>query len=168
MFSGIGSLELLTIGVVALIIIGPKDLPVVFHRIGQFVGRVRGMARDFQSAMSEAARESGLDEVKDSMQGATNTIAELNRMGKGDMSSTAKSFHKKYLKPQQEAAKAAGKAVGKSASKSATKTVSKAGGASGKVASGGAARKVVKSSKRPAAKSAVKTTVKTTKKTRAK
>jgi len=60
----IGWMELLVIGVVALIVVGPKDLPVMFHRLGQFTGRIRGMARDFQRAMDDAARESGMEEVK--------------------------------------------------------------------------------------------------------
>ena len=77
MLSGIGSLELLTIGVVALIFIGPKDLPVVFLRVGQFVGRIRGMARDFQTAMSDVARQSGLDDVKTSLDG----LGDLNKIG---------------------------------------------------------------------------------------
>ena len=123
MLSGIGSLELLTIGVVALIFIGPKDLPVVFLRVGQFVGRIRGMARDFQTAMSDVARQSGLDDVKTSLDG----LGDLNKIGKttpaGSKADTAKNFHNKYLKPLEADKKGktgkAGKAV-KSASKSRT------------------------------------------------
>ena len=124
MLSGIGSLELLTIGVVALIFIGPKDLPVVFLRVGQFVGRIRGMARDFQTAMSDVARQSGLDDVKTSLDG----LGDLNKIGKttpaGSKADTAKNFHNKYLKPLEADKKGktgkAGKAV-KSASKSPAK-----------------------------------------------
>ncbi len=130
MLSGIGSLELLTIGVVALIFIGPKDLPVVFLRVGQFVGRIRGMARDFQTAMSDVARQSGLDDVKTSLDG----LGDLNKIGKttpaGSKADTAKNFHNKYLKPLEADKKGktgkAGKAV-KSASKSALKTASHGG-----------------------------------------
>ena len=130
MLSGIGSLELLTIGVVALIFIGPKDLPVVFLRVGQFVGRIRGMARDFQTAMSDVARQSGLDDVKTSLDG----LGDLNKIGKttpaGSKADTAKNFHNKYLKPLEADKKGktgkAGKAV-KSASKTAPKTASHGG-----------------------------------------
>ncbi|MGP1355536.1 Sec-independent protein translocase protein TatB [Roseicyclus sp.] len=59
----IGWMELLVIGVVALIVVGPKDLPVMFRRLGQFTGRIRAMARDFQRAMDEAADESGMSEL---------------------------------------------------------------------------------------------------------
>ncbi len=130
MLSGIGSLELLTIGVVALIFIGPKDLPVVFLRVGQFVGRIRGMARDFQTAMSDVARQSGLDDVKTSLDG----LGDLNKIGKttpaGSKADTAKNFHNKYLKPLEADKKGktgkAGKAV-KTASKPAVKTASHGG-----------------------------------------
>lgn len=59
----IGWTELLLIGVVALIVVGPKDLPHLFHSLGRFTAKARGMAREFTSAMDEAARGSGLDEA---------------------------------------------------------------------------------------------------------
>ena len=57
----LGLTELLLIGIVALIIVGPKDLPVLFRRVGEFVGRMKGMAREFTSAMNDAADEAGID-----------------------------------------------------------------------------------------------------------
>jgi sec-independent protein translocase protein TatB len=59
----IGWMELLVIGVVALIVVGPKDLPMMFRRLGQFTGRIRAMARDFQRAMDDAADETGMTEL---------------------------------------------------------------------------------------------------------
>ena len=56
----LGMMELLLIGVVALIVVGPKDLPVMFREVGRFMGRMRGMARDFQRAMNEAADDTGM------------------------------------------------------------------------------------------------------------
>lgn len=58
---GLGWTEMLVIGVVALIVIGPKDLPVVMGRIGKFVGQIRRMGNDFQR---EINRTTGLDEVR--------------------------------------------------------------------------------------------------------
>lgn len=58
---GLGWTEMLVIGVLALIVIGPKDLPVVMNRIGKVVGQVRRMGSDFQR---EINRSTGLDEVR--------------------------------------------------------------------------------------------------------
>ena len=60
----IGWMELLVIGIVALIVVGPKDLPMMFRRFGQFTGRIRAMAKDFQRAMDDAAEESGMTDLK--------------------------------------------------------------------------------------------------------
>ena len=64
----IGWQELLVIGALALIVVGPKDLPGMLRSLGQWVGRLRGMAREFQRAMNDAAREadvSGMKEMRD-------------------------------------------------------------------------------------------------------
>lgn len=58
---GLGWTEMLVIGVVALIVIGPKDLPVVMGRLGKFMGQIRRMGSDFQR---EINRTTGLDEVR--------------------------------------------------------------------------------------------------------
>ena len=62
----IGMSEMVVIGVVALIVVGPKDLPQMFRKVGTFVGKARGMARDFQSAMHDAADSAGVNDIKDS------------------------------------------------------------------------------------------------------
>jgi sec-independent protein translocase protein TatB len=59
----IGWSELLVIGIVALIVIGPKDLPRLFNTLGRFTAKARAMAREFQRAMDDAARESGVQEA---------------------------------------------------------------------------------------------------------
>lgn len=58
---GLGWTEMLVIGVVALIVIGPKDLPVVMGRLGKFMGQIRRMGNEFQR---EINRTTGLDEVR--------------------------------------------------------------------------------------------------------
>ena len=63
----LGWTELLVIGVVALIVVGPKDLPVLFRRVGQFVGKAKGMALEFSQAMNDAADESGMREMSSSL-----------------------------------------------------------------------------------------------------
>ncbi|WP_299946442.1 Sec-independent protein translocase protein TatB [uncultured Ruegeria sp.] len=71
----LGLTELLVIGVVALIVVGPKDLPVLFRNVGRFVGKARGMAREFSSAMNEAADEAGVNEIKKGLNAATNPVS---------------------------------------------------------------------------------------------
>jgi len=58
----IGWMELLVIGIVALVVVGPKELPGMFRAAGQFMGKARSMAREFQRSMEQAANESGLSE----------------------------------------------------------------------------------------------------------
>jgi sec-independent protein translocase protein TatB len=60
---GIDSAELLVIAVVALVIIGPKDLPKVMRTVGQWVSRARGMASHFRAGMDTMIRESELEEM---------------------------------------------------------------------------------------------------------
>jgi sec-independent protein translocase protein TatB len=56
--------EFLLIGVVALIFIGPKELPGVLRTLGQWTRRVRSMAADFQSQFQEAMREAEMADLK--------------------------------------------------------------------------------------------------------
>ncbi|WP_417628327.1 Sec-independent protein translocase protein TatB [Pararhodobacter aggregans] len=78
----IGWSEMLVVGVVALIVVGPKDLPKMFHTIGELTGKARGMAREFQRAMDAAAKETGVSgAMKDfkraaSGQGLRDTVKE--------------------------------------------------------------------------------------------
>ncbi|MCC7276091.1 MAG: twin-arginine translocase subunit TatB [Alphaproteobacteria bacterium] len=60
----IGWSELAVIAVVALVVIGPKDLPRVLRTVGQWVARARTVARDFQNSIDEMAREADLQDVK--------------------------------------------------------------------------------------------------------
>jgi len=61
---GIDSGELLIIALVALVVIGPKDLPRAMRTIGQFMGRARGMARHFRSGIDTMIREAELEDME--------------------------------------------------------------------------------------------------------
>ncbi len=67
----IGWSELLLIGIVALIVVGPKDLPGMFRTLGRFTAKARSMGREFQRAMDEAARETGVKETADDLKAMT-------------------------------------------------------------------------------------------------
>jgi sec-independent protein translocase protein TatB len=60
----IGWSELLVIGVVALVVIGPKELPGVVRMLAQNIGKLRKMAGEFQSQFTDAMREVELSELK--------------------------------------------------------------------------------------------------------
>jgi sec-independent protein translocase protein TatB len=61
---GIDSSELAVVVILALIFIGPKDLPKVMRTVGYWVGRVRGMARHFTAGLENMVREAELEELE--------------------------------------------------------------------------------------------------------
>jgi len=61
---GVDSTELAIVAILALIFIGPKDLPKVMRAVGYWVGRVRGMARHFTSGIENMMREAELEEME--------------------------------------------------------------------------------------------------------
>ena len=60
----IGWSELVVIAVVALIAIGPKELPAVLRTVGQYMGKIRRMASEFQGQFQEAMREAEMADIK--------------------------------------------------------------------------------------------------------
>jgi sec-independent protein translocase protein TatB len=68
---GVGYTELLVIAVVALIVVGPKDLPKLLRHLGQFTASVRRMAAEFQRHLDEVAREAEVDKVTSELRQAT-------------------------------------------------------------------------------------------------
>ena len=67
----IGWPEMAVVAVIALIIIGPKDLPRILRYAGRWAGKARRMAREFQRNFDDMVRESELDEVKKSVDQAS-------------------------------------------------------------------------------------------------
>jgi len=61
----IGWSELLVIGMLALIVVGPKELPGLLRTMGQYVGKARSIAREFQRSMEEAARDADIGNLKE-------------------------------------------------------------------------------------------------------
>ena len=64
MLPEVGGLEYLLIAAVALIVVGPKDLPVMLRKLGEWVGRLRSMAAEFRASFDDMARQSELDELR--------------------------------------------------------------------------------------------------------
>jgi len=61
---GIGLPEMLVVLVIALVVVGPQQLPVLMRRIGRIAGQARMMAREFQRSFDEIGREAELDELR--------------------------------------------------------------------------------------------------------
>ena len=103
MFGDIGWSELLLISIVALIVIGPEDLPQMFRQVGRFTAKMRAMSRDFSRAMDQAAKESGVKDVTDTVKGATSATS----MGLSKVKAAADRFEKwDPIKPSPPAAAA--------------------------------------------------------------
>jgi sec-independent protein translocase protein TatB len=69
--------KLLVVGAVALVVVGPKDLPRVLRTVGRVVGRMRRMAADLQDQFADAIKEVDLDGVKREL-GAINDQANID------------------------------------------------------------------------------------------
>ncbi|HVQ06862.1 MAG TPA: Sec-independent protein translocase protein TatB [Allosphingosinicella sp.] len=78
---GIDSGELLIIAIVALVVIGPKDLPRVMRAVGNFVGQARGMARHFRSGIDAMLRESELADMEKKWQADNERIMREHPVG---------------------------------------------------------------------------------------
>jgi sec-independent protein translocase protein TatB len=86
----IGWTELMVVGVVALVVIGPKDLPDMFRTMGRFTAKARSMARDFQRAMEAAADEAGVKDVAKDLKNVTSARS----MGLDAVKNAASKFEK--------------------------------------------------------------------------
>ena len=64
MLPEVGGSELILIAAIALIVVGPKDLPVLMRKVGQAMGRMRAMAAEFRASFDEMARQSELEELR--------------------------------------------------------------------------------------------------------
>ena len=64
MVPGVGGGELILIAVVALVVVGPKDLPKLLRQLGRFVGKMRRMADEFKTSFDDMARQSELDDLR--------------------------------------------------------------------------------------------------------
>lgn len=120
----IGMAEMLIIGVVALIVVGPKDLPMMFRKVGNFVGRARGMARDFQQAMDQAVDDTGIKEIRDTVKKAT----DLKEMGLDDLVPEMKDYANNFVNDDENTSKVVKKkklSSKKKPNKKTTKTIKK-------------------------------------------
>ncbi|GAB1480575.1 hypothetical protein MASR2M74_31570 [Paracoccaceae bacterium] len=86
----LGMSELLVIGIVALVVIGPRDLPEMFRQLGRFTAKLRAMSREFSRAMEQAANEAGVKDVAKDL----NAIANPKAMGLNAVKDAVDKFEK--------------------------------------------------------------------------
>lgn len=70
----ITSSKLLILAIVALIVVGPKDLPILLRTVGKYLGIVRRHAAEFRSQFDEAMREAELDQLKKEFEAAAREV----------------------------------------------------------------------------------------------
>lgn len=75
MLPGIGFQELFFIAIIALVVVGPKDLPLMMRKLGQFVAKGKDLAGEFQAAFNDIARQAELDELRKEIEDLKNVSA---------------------------------------------------------------------------------------------
>ena len=96
----IGWGELVVIGIVALIAIGPKELPTVLRTLGQYMGKIRRMAADFQGQFQEAMREAEMAELKKQAEDIKSSVSDIASFD--PMASTQKEIERALEVPELE------------------------------------------------------------------
>ncbi len=69
--------ELLVVAVVAIVVVGPKELPRLLRTLGQYAAKIRAMANDFKQQLDDAVKETGIDEVKSDLENLKNPVGDL-------------------------------------------------------------------------------------------
>ena len=94
----IGWGELVVIGIVALIAIGPKELPTVLRTLGQYMAKVRRMASEFQGQFQEAMREAEMADLKKQAEDLKSSVSDLTNFD--PMASTQKEIERAFEMPE--------------------------------------------------------------------
>lgn len=146
---GIGSTELLMIAIIALIVVGPKDLPKLLRTLGKYVAKIKSMAREFQDHIEDAARETGVDDLKSEFKEATDF--DLEEDFKRQEAELTKVFEDAAAAPEEKPKKPAAKKTPARKTRKKTATTKSAGKKT-------VARKPAKktAAKKPAAKKAAR------------
>ena len=98
--------EFLLIGIVALVVIGPKELPGVMRTIGQYTRKIRGMAADFQNQFQEAMREAEMADLKKSVDDLAHDVKNFDPLKdvRSDLEATGKDLERSLeAKPEPKA-----------------------------------------------------------------
>jgi sec-independent protein translocase protein TatB len=123
--------EFLLIGIVALIVIGPKELPAVMRTLGQWTRKVRGLAADFQNQFHEAMREAEMADLKKQVDDMAQDIKQYDPLKdvRGDVEEIGKDLDASLNKvPDREPGQTANQATSPEANKDIVKESAKDAG----------------------------------------
>lgn len=153
----LGWSELLIIGVVALIVVGPKDLPKMLRTLGQYAGRAKSIAREFQRSMDDAARQADIEELHEVKKGLDDMRSAQHKMqrdlSQSFLDSPSKSDSKKPAKKSDSKKPAAKKAGdGAAAEPAKAKAAARGDDATPEPAKASARKSTRKSARKPAEK----------------
>lgn len=102
-----GFTEFMLLAIVALIVVGPKDLPVMMRKLGQWLARGRAMANEFKDAFDDIAREAELDDLRKEIEdlkrdnAVTQAMDELKDVEKEINDSVMRDIDEKKPEPEQ-------------------------------------------------------------------
>jgi len=161
----LGWSELLVIAVVAVVVVGPRELPGMLRSFGRFASQIRSMAGDFQKQFNDALKEADLDEVRQSIEDVRK-INPLNQMkdSLNPLKDAGESIRKAVEDPGAPADKGAGKTDTKpaadpdEAAKAAAAKSAAAKAPAGSASSGSSTAKPASAKKAPAKKTTAKKT----------
>jgi len=113
----VGWTELLVLGVLALLVVGPRELPRLMRSVGQWIGKARRMARDFQRGMEDVAREADVEELAEArkMMEDVRSLKSEAQKGIASPASWAKGAMRPVVSETAPAAETSGAAVGERA-----------------------------------------------------
>jgi sec-independent protein translocase protein TatB len=96
--------EFLLIGIVALVFIGPKELPAVMRTLGQYTRKIRGMAAEFQNQFQEAMREAEVTDLKKQVDDMAHDIKSYDplKSAREDVENIGKDLDKDFAKKPLE------------------------------------------------------------------
>jgi sec-independent protein translocase protein TatB len=81
MLPSLGFSEIVLLGILALVVVGPKDLPLLLRKLGRWTAKLRGMAQEFRTGFDELARQAELDELRREVEALrrTTSISDISR-----------------------------------------------------------------------------------------
>ena len=104
---GVDSAEMLVIAIVAIVVIGPKDLPRVLYKVGQVVGKARAMTRHFRSGIDEMVRQVEIEEMEKKWAADNARIMAQSDVAQGDADNAMPALAAPAEEPVMEAVPAA-------------------------------------------------------------